>query len=183
MALHDGIDPATGVRIGIRTGDPATCTTFDEVFAAFERQLRHLLDVKIRGNRIIERLYATYMPAPFLSLLIDDCIATGTDYNAGGARYNTTYIMPVGIGTVTDGLSAIRAPRVRAARRHDGRRCSPRSGTTSTGDEALRQRLWNQHTALRQRRPRGGHVDAPRVRRGARRSSTAARTRVAARIT
>ena len=48
------------------------------------------------------------MPAPFLSILIDDCIANGCDYNAGGARYNTTYIMPVGIGTVTDSLSAIK---------------------------------------------------------------------------
>ena len=30
----------------------------------------------MRGNNVIERLYAAYMPAPFLSLLIDDCIAT-----------------------------------------------------------------------------------------------------------
>ena len=31
-----------------------------------------------RGNQVIERLYATEMPAPFLSVLIDDCIANGT---------------------------------------------------------------------------------------------------------
>jgi formate C-acetyltransferase len=66
------------------------------------------VDVKIRGSNVIERLYAEYLPVPFLSLLINDCIAKGKDYNAGGARYNTSYIQGVGIGTVTDSLSAIR---------------------------------------------------------------------------
>ena len=94
-------------------------------------------------NRIIERLYATRMPAPFLSLVIDDCIANGTDYNAGGARYNTTYIMPVGIGTVTDALSAIRLPRLREAGRDDAGAARRRSARDFDGDEVLRQRLWN----------------------------------------
>ncbi len=70
--------------------------------------MRHVLDVKIAGNQIIERMYARLMPAPFLSVLIDDCIQNGRDYNAGGARYNNTYIQGVGIGTLTDSLSAIR---------------------------------------------------------------------------
>ena len=48
------------------------------------------------------------MPVPFLSLLIDDCIANGKDYNAGGARYNTSYIQGVGLGSVTDMLTAMR---------------------------------------------------------------------------
>ena len=48
------------------------------------------------------------MPAPFLSLIIDDCISNGTDYNAGGARYNTNYIQGVGLGTITDSLTAIK---------------------------------------------------------------------------
>ena len=62
----------------------------------------------MRGNNVIERLYATYMPAPFLSLLIDDCIARGKDYHDGGARYNTTYIQGVGLGTITDAMTAIK---------------------------------------------------------------------------
>jgi len=64
--------------------------------------------VKIRGNNVIERLFAAYMPAPFLSLLIDDCIATGRDYHDGGARYNTSYIQGVGLGSITDAMTAIR---------------------------------------------------------------------------
>ena len=86
ITLHDGLDPRTGKRIGVRTGAPAKFRTFAELFAAFRTQLKHFVDIKIMGNNIIERLYATYLPAPFLSILISDCIAKGKDYHAGGAR-------------------------------------------------------------------------------------------------
>ncbi len=108
LALHDGRDPRTRRQLGPRTGDPAAFETFDELFAAYRAQLNHFVDVKVRGNQVIERLYAEHMPAPFLSLLIDDCIATGRDYHDGGARYNTTYIQGVGLGTMADALSALK---------------------------------------------------------------------------
>ena len=108
LALHDGLDVRTGRRVGARTGDPARFHTYDDLFAAFRAQVRHVLDVKIRGNQVIERLYATRMPHTFLSVITDDCIATGRDYNAGGARYNNTFIQAVGIGSVTDSLAAIK---------------------------------------------------------------------------
>ncbi len=108
LTLHDGIDPRTGKRIGLATGDPTRWRSFAELQAAFVRQLNYLVDVKVRGNNIIERLYATYLPAPFLSLLIDDCIERGRDYHDGGARYNTNYIQGVGLGTLTDSLTAIK---------------------------------------------------------------------------
>jgi formate C-acetyltransferase len=50
----------------------------------------------------------THIPTPFLSLIIDDCVANGTDYIAGGSRYNTNYIQGVGMGTITDSLTAIK---------------------------------------------------------------------------
>ncbi|MGP8068824.1 MAG: trans-4-hydroxy-L-proline dehydratase [Candidatus Bathyarchaeia archaeon] len=108
IALHNGVDPHTGKKIGCTTGDPVELNSFDEVFHAFTKQLTHFVDIKVKGSNIIERLFATQMPAPFLSTLIDDCIKNGRDYNDGGPRYNTTYIMPVGIGTLTDSLSAIK---------------------------------------------------------------------------
>jgi formate C-acetyltransferase len=95
--------------VGLATGNPRTFASFDELFDAFARQLDYVVDLKVRGNQVIERLYATHMPVPFLSLLIDDCIANGRDYHDGGARYNTSYIQGVGLGTATDSLSAIRA--------------------------------------------------------------------------
>jgi formate C-acetyltransferase len=108
LALHDGLDTRTGRQLGPRTGDPRAFATFDDLYAAYERQLRHFLDIKVRGNTLIERLYARHMPVPFLSLLIDDCIAKGRDYHDGGARYNTTYIQGVGLGTTVDALASLR---------------------------------------------------------------------------
>jgi pyruvate formate-lyase/glycerol dehydratase family glycyl radical enzyme len=108
VTLNNGVDPCTGKKIGKETGDARGFTSYEQLFAAFREQLHYLVDVKVRGNNVIERLYAEFMPAPFLSLLVDDCIAKGKDYNAGGPRYNTTYIMGVGPATCTDSLSAIK---------------------------------------------------------------------------
>lgn len=108
LALHDGVDPKSGRRIGPSTGDPRTFESFDEVFSAFEKQLCHFVDVKIEGNGRIERIFAEHMPAPFISVLVDDCIEKGQDYNGPGPRYKSTYIQGVGMGTTTDSLSAIR---------------------------------------------------------------------------
>ncbi len=108
ITLHDGVDPRTGKTIGLKTGDPKGFNAFDELFEAFRKQIRHFVDIKIRGSNVIEKLFATYLPAPFLSVLIDDCIAKGKDYHAGGARYNTNYIQGVGVGTTTDVLSAVK---------------------------------------------------------------------------
>jgi formate C-acetyltransferase len=109
LALHDGFDTRAGKQLGPRTGNAAEFTCVGDVLDAWERQVRHFVDVKVAGSQIIERMYASYAPAPFLSILIDDCISNGRDYNEGGARYNTSYIQGVGIGTLTDSLAAIDA--------------------------------------------------------------------------
>jgi len=108
ITLHNGVDPLTGKAIGIETGDPREFGSFEELMEAFRKQVRHFVDIKIEGNSIIERLYAEHIPAPFLSLLIDDCITKGKDYHDGGPRYNTTYIQGVGLGSISDTLVSIK---------------------------------------------------------------------------
>jgi formate C-acetyltransferase len=108
ITLNNGTDPRTGKKVGIETGDVTGFKAFDSLMEAYRRQLEHFLDIKIKGNNIIASIYAKYMPAPFLSLLIDDCIENGRDYNNGGARYNVRYIQGVGIGTITDSLAALK---------------------------------------------------------------------------
>jgi len=108
ITLHNGMDPRTGRQLGPQTGEPASFQTYGQLIEAFTTQLRHFVDIKVRGNNVIDRLYARYLPVPFLSLLIDDCIAKGLDYHCGGARYNTSYIQGVGLGSITDSLTAIK---------------------------------------------------------------------------
>jgi len=108
LALFNGVDQRTGRQIGLETGDATQFQTFQELFDAYEKQLLYFVDIKARGNQVIERLYARYMPVPFLSLVISDCIDRGKDYHDGGARYNTTYVQGVGLGTMADAVSAIK---------------------------------------------------------------------------
>lgn len=108
ITLNNGVDPRTEKIIGIKTGDPNKFEAFDELMRAFELQLKHFIDIKIKGNLIIERIWAKYLPAPFMSILVDDCVKVGKDYNNGGARYNSSYIQGVGMGTITDCLSSIK---------------------------------------------------------------------------
>ncbi|MGQ9624384.1 MAG: trans-4-hydroxy-L-proline dehydratase [Candidatus Bathycorpusculaceae bacterium] len=108
ITLNNGVDPGTGKKIGIETGDPRRFETFEELFYAFLRQLEYFVSLKVKGNDIIENLYAKYLPVPFLSLWIEDCVKKAKDYNSGGARYNTSYIQVVGLGTLTDCLASLK---------------------------------------------------------------------------
>jgi len=108
LTLNNGFDNRTGVQVGPETGMAKDFKSFDELLEAFRIQVRYFADIKIRGNNVIEKTFARWLPVPFLSLLVEDCIANGRDYNGGGARYNTTYIQGVGLGSITDILTSIR---------------------------------------------------------------------------
>ena len=108
LTCNNGIDPASGQQLGPQTGEVREFSSFQQLFDAYKQQLRYFIDLKIKANNVIERLFANYMPAPFMSILMNDCIDRGLDYHNGGARYNPTYIQGVGIGTVTDSLAAVK---------------------------------------------------------------------------
>ena len=108
LTLTNGYDYNTNQQLGLKTGKAEDFKSYEEVWEAYKKQIDYFLDIKVRGSNVIERIFAEQMPAPFLSIITNDCIATGKDYNAGGARYNTNYIQGVGIGTITDCLSAVK---------------------------------------------------------------------------
>ncbi len=108
VTLNNGVDPVTGRQAGIQTGDPLSFNNFQELYEAFLKQLNFIVDQKIRVSNYIDRMFAKYAPAPFLSVVIEDCIAKGKDYYNGGPRYNTNYIQCTGLGTVTDSLSTLK---------------------------------------------------------------------------
>ena len=108
LTLFRGYDFYTGERVGLDLGDPAFFGSYEQLYKAFVAQLNYIAGVKIAGNNLIERMYMQSMPVPLLSVITDDCIKNGCDYNAGGSRYNTSYIQCVGISTITDSLAAIK---------------------------------------------------------------------------
>ncbi len=108
VTLNNGINPVTGIPVGLQTGDPRTFQTYGELYDAFVKQLHYVVDLKMRVSNYIDRMFAKYAPAPFLSVVTDDCVARGRDYYDGGPRYNTSYIQCCGLGTVTDSLVALK---------------------------------------------------------------------------
>ena len=108
VTLNNGIDPVTGKKVGIESGDPRTFINFETLYSAFLKQLEYIVNLKIRVSNYIDRMFAKYAPAPFLSVVIEDCIAKGKDYYDGGPRYNTNYIQCTGLATVADSLSVMK---------------------------------------------------------------------------
>jgi formate C-acetyltransferase len=108
VTLNRGIDPVTGKVAGIDCGDPRDFKNFEELYQAFMKQLNFIVDQKVKVSNYIDRMFAKYAPAPFLSVVIDDCIKKGRDYYNGGPRYNTNYIQCTGLGTVTDSMTTLK---------------------------------------------------------------------------
>ena len=108
ITLNNGIDPETGKKLGLETGDPRSFKTFEELYEAWHKQMVYFVNLKLSVNNYIERMFSLYAPATFLSLYIDDCIEKGKDYYSGGARYNTTYIQCTGLGTITDCFTTLK---------------------------------------------------------------------------
>lgn len=108
LTLNNGCDKMTGQQLGLKLGYATEFETYEELYDAFKKQMKYFIDIKVQGSNVIEKIYAEEMPVPFLSIITNDCISKGKDYNGGGARYNTKYLQGVGIGTITDCLASVK---------------------------------------------------------------------------
>lgn len=142
VTLNNGIDPVSGRKVGLETGNPRHFDSYDDLYAAFLAQLRYFVDMKVRVSNYIDRMFAKYAPAPFLSLFIDDCIARGRDYYNSGPRYNTTYIQCTGLGTTTDSLTTLKK-QVFEEKRYSMDALLQAVAANFVGAEAMRQTILN----------------------------------------
>jgi len=142
LTLTGGVCLLSGERIGLDTGTLADYASFEQLEAAYERQLDHFIDLTIRGCDTVDRAHAELFPSPFLSSVIDDCVDKGIDVTAGGAFYNLSGIQAIQVANVADSLAAIKhcvydERSVSAAQLLDALR------SDFVGHEPLRQRLLN----------------------------------------
>jgi formate C-acetyltransferase len=142
ITLNNGIDPLTGKVAGIKTGDPLQFNNYEELYDAFLKQLNFVVDQKIKVSNYIDRMFAKYAPAPFLSVVIEDCIQKGKDYYDAGPRYNTSYIQCTGLGTVTDSLATLKK-HVFEDKTFTIERILTAVSKNFEGEEALRQTIIN----------------------------------------
>jgi pyruvate formate-lyase/glycerol dehydratase family glycyl radical enzyme len=108
LALNDGIDPLSGERLGISTGDPLGFASFEQVYAAYTAQMDFLLARFVDYTCAHERQWPQVHPSPLIAGTIDDCLARGLDIGQGGARYNSVGCVGVGLANASDALLAVR---------------------------------------------------------------------------
>jgi len=142
ITLNNGVDPVTGKRAGIETGDPCLFSDYEQLYGAFIEQLKFIVNTKMQVSNYIDRMFAKYAPAPFLSVVIEDCISKGRDYYDGGPRYNTNYIQCTGLGTTTDSLSVLKK-HVFEEQNFSMEKILDALSKNFDGDEFLRQTVLN----------------------------------------
>ena len=75
LTLNNGYDHVSGQQLGLELGYATDFKTYEELWDAFAKQMKYLIDIKIQGSNVIERIFAEHMPAPFLSIITNDCIS------------------------------------------------------------------------------------------------------------
>jgi formate C-acetyltransferase len=108
LALSDGKCRTSGKQVGQHTGDPKQFKSFDEVKRAYEEQMSYAMSRLVKWDNIIDMIHEEMMPVPFNSMFVGDCIDKGKDVTSGGARFNWTGPLGVGIANAGDSLYTIK---------------------------------------------------------------------------
>lgn len=108
LTLNNGCEMITGRRLTFGTGDALSFTDFDEFYTAFKKQLSALIDLLIANANRADFIRSTYEPTPYLSNLVEGCLAKRQDITAGGALYNYITVEGVAFATTVDSVLAIK---------------------------------------------------------------------------
>jgi formate C-acetyltransferase len=108
LTLYNGRHRHTGDElISIETGTPDSFDSYEAFQAAFERQVRWLIDQATRLNNVFGRTHQDFYPTPILSALFEGPMEAGRDVIEGGAVINSSGAAIIGLADVADSLSAI----------------------------------------------------------------------------
>lgn len=108
LALNDGRDPLSGEQVGPHTGDPRSFGSFDDLWAAYVRQMDYFLERAVECIGAAERAWPRINPSPLVSGTIEDCLALGKDVGQGGARYNSVGFVGAALANAADSLLALK---------------------------------------------------------------------------
>ncbi len=109
LAINDGCDLLDDVQVGPQTGCLADFRSMDDVLAAYSKQLDYFAAWAVHGSNAAEIAHRDQYRLPYLSLLTQDCVASGLDIIEGGARYNYHSSAAMGIPNAADSLAALRS--------------------------------------------------------------------------
>ena len=108
VTLHNGIAPLTGKPLGLALGKAEDFKTFDQLMAAYKKQIEHFVAYLAQQQGIEYRVAAENAPILMFSILYDDCIARGKPLLDGGVRYLDGTLEAYGNTNTADALTAIK---------------------------------------------------------------------------
>ena len=156
FVLHDGMDPATGKQMGLKTGDPREFKNIEEFKDALKKQILHHYDLIRTGYNLMQSIHMNRYPVIFASMVTKGCVESGKSVQHGGAKYSTAGMYVTGPANLADCIVAVETC---VFRDHDVTmdELIHACDTNFEGQERLRQLLLNKPEKYGNNQP---HVDA-----------------------
>jgi formate C-acetyltransferase len=108
IALNDGVDVESGIRVCEGAGHFVTMQSFGEVMAAWEVIIREFTRQCVIIDSVADTVLERDTADILCSALCDDCIERGLNLKEGGAVYDFISDLQVGIANLADSLAAIK---------------------------------------------------------------------------
>ncbi len=106
--MTNGVDTITGKQIGVKTGDIESFNSFDEVYNAFMKQFKNIVDTMIQTASRYDKYVGVITPSIMLSATIPSALEKAVDAYAFGVKYPTSTLFLVSFATAVDSLLAIK---------------------------------------------------------------------------
>ena len=93
----------------VKTGEPDSFSSYEEFEDALITQGKSQIKLITEASNLRDKLYAQYLPAPFISIFIEGCIEKKKDVTEGGGKYDLAGISFINsIANLTDSLHVIK---------------------------------------------------------------------------
>ena len=108
LTLNNGRCSITGEEMGLKTGYLTDYHDYNSFETAFRKQISFFIKKMVKACEIVEQHHMEHLPSPFLSSVIDNCIAEGLDVTCGGAKYNMSGIQAIQVANIADSLAVLK---------------------------------------------------------------------------
>lgn len=108
LTLNNGKCMLTNKQLGLETGFLYDFNVLSDFEKAFKKQIDHFILKMTEACEVVEKFHQAYLPSPFLSSVVDDCLVKGLDVTAGGAKYNYSGIQAIQVANIADSFAVIK---------------------------------------------------------------------------
>ncbi|MGE4485748.1 MAG: formate C-acetyltransferase/glycerol dehydratase family glycyl radical enzyme [Oscillospiraceae bacterium] len=108
LTLHEGRCAMTGKQVSFKSKRVEDIVSFDELMGIYKRHMADMIRLHVIWSNLIDDVHKRVMPQTSVSILTGDCMENGKDVVEGGARYNFTSPLMVGIANITDSMMIIK---------------------------------------------------------------------------